>query len=164
MSWLFGGLPLHPLFVHAAVISVPVVALLALAAAWIPKMRNWLGIVLPVLATLAFLATLVTQQSGEALAEQVTRTAAITAHTQIADVAVAGAALLFAGTWVHWAWPRYFTRPRPGRSAALVADPGTARVLSVVIAIALSVVAVFAIVSMIIVGDTGARALWRGAA
>ena len=78
MSWLFDGLPLHPLFVHAAVVAVPAVALVAITAAWIPKVRDWIGIVLPILATAAFIAAFLTGQSGEALAGQVGQTAAVT--------------------------------------------------------------------------------------
>lgn len=161
MSWLFAGLPLHPLFVHAAVVSVPVVALLAIAAAWLPRVRDWLGIVLPILSTVAFIATLITKQSGEALATQVRQTAAVTAHTGIADIATAGAFLLFIGTWAQWGWLRFFVRPRPGRPEARVTRPGTVRAVSVVVSAALTLVGVFAIVAIVIVGDSGARAVWK---
>ena len=161
MSWLFVGLPLHPLFVHAAVVAVPVVALLAIASAWVPKVRDWLGIVLPILASAALVATLLVEQSGEALELQVAQTPALTAHTEIADIATAGAALLFIGTWVHWGWPRFFVRQRPGRTAPRVTNPGVVRTVTTVISILLTLVGVFAIVAMVIVGDTGARAVWE---
>lgn len=161
MSWLFDGLPLHPLFVHAAVVAVPVVALLAIAAAWIPRVRDWLGIVLPILAAVAFLATLVAKESGEALATQVSQTAAVTAHTEIADIATAGAFLLFVGAWVQWGWLHFFVRPRPGRPSARVTRPGLVRAVSVGVSILLTLVGVFAIVSVVVVGDTGARAVWK---
>lgn len=161
MSWLFDGLPLHPLFVHAAVVAVPVVALLAIAAAWIPRVRDWLGIVLPILAAVAFLATLVAKESGEALATQVSQTAAVTAHTEIADIATAGAFLLFVGAWVQWGWLHFFVRPRPGRPSARATRPGLVRAVSVGVSILLTLVGVFAIVSVVVVGDTGARAVWK---
>ncbi len=161
LSWLFGGLPLHPLFVHAAVVAVPVVALLAIAATWIPRVRNWLGVVLPILATVAFLATLVAGQSGEALATQVNQTAAVAAHTAIADIATAGAFLLFVGAWAQWGWLRFFVRPRPGRPAARVTRPGLVRAASAGGSVVLTLVGVFAIVALVVVGDTGARAVWQ---
>ncbi len=160
MSWLLNDLPLHPLFVHAAVVAVPVVALLAIASAWVPNVRDWLGIVLPILATVTFIATLLAQQSGEALATQVSQTAAVTAHTEIADVATAGAFLLFAGAWAQWGWLRFFVRPRPDRLEPKVSRPRLARAVSLVVSVLLTLVGVFAIVAVIIVGDTGARAVW----
>ncbi len=161
MSWLFDGLPLHPLFVHAVVVAVPVVAVLAIAAAWIPKVRDWLGIVFPILATAAFIAALLTKQSGEALATQVGQTAAVTAHTEIADIATAGAFLLFAGAWAQWGWLRFFVRPRPGHPEARVTRPRVARAISIGVSVLLSLVGVFAIVAIVIVGDSGARAVWE---
>ena len=160
MSWLFAGLPLHPLFVHASVVAVPVVALLAIAAAWIPQVRDWLGVVFPVLATLALLSTLLAEQSGEGLETQVSQTAALAAHTEIADLATAGAVLLFIGAWGQWGWLRYFVRPRPGRPAARVTRAELVRAVSVGISILLTLVGVFAIVALVVVGDTGARAVW----
>ena len=68
MSWLFDGLPLHPLFVHGAVAAIPVVALLAIVVAWVASVRDWLGIVFPAIASVAFVAALLAKQSGEALA------------------------------------------------------------------------------------------------
>ena len=161
MSWLFAGLPLHPLFVHASVVAVPVVGLLATAAAWIPKVREWLGIVFPLLATAAVLATLVAEQSGEALATQVSQTAALTAHTEIADIATAGAVLLFVGAWVQWGWLHFFVRPRPGRLEPRVSSPRLARTMTLGISVLLTLVGVFAVVAIVIVGDTGARAVWN---
>ncbi|MBN9178770.1 MAG: hypothetical protein J0I43_15565 [Microbacterium sp.] len=161
MSWLFDGLPLHPLFVHAAVIAVPVVALLAIAAAWVPKVRDWLGIVFPILATPAFIAAFLTKQSGEALATQVSQTAAVTAHTEIADIATVGAFLLFAGAWAQWVWLRFFVLPRPGRPEARVTHPRLVRAVSMGVSVLLTLVGVFAIVAIVIVGDTGARAVWE---
>ncbi|WP_292832923.1 DUF2231 domain-containing protein [Microbacterium sp.] len=161
MSWLFADLPLHPLFVHAAVVSVPIVGLLAIAAAWIPRLRDWLGIVFPILATAALVAALLTKESGEALETQVTQTAAVMAHAEIADIAVVGAFVLLAGAWAQWAWLRFFVRPRPGRAAARVTDPRRIRTVSVAVSVLLTLAGLFAIVAMVIVGDTGARAVWQ---
>lgn len=162
MSWLFDGLPLHPLFVHAVVVGVPVTALLAIAAAWVPRVRDWLGIILPIIATASFIAALLAKEAGEALAEQVPETPAVTAHTGIADVAVVGAALLMLVSWMQWVWDHVYFRVRPGRTRARVTNPRTARGVAITISIAQTVIAVFAIVAVVIVGDTGARAVWAG--
>jgi len=161
MSWILFDLPLHPLFVHAAVIAIPVVALLAIAAAWVTKVRDWLGIVLPILASLGFIAALLAKQAGEALETQIAETAAVAAHTGIADIAVAGGFLLLLVTWAQWVWEHIFVQVRPGRTQARVTKASTARRVAIVISVVQTLVAVFAIVAVIIVGDTGARAVWQ---
>lgn len=162
MSWLLNGLPLHPLIVHAAVVAIPVTSLLAIAAAWIVRVRDWLGIVFPLIASAATVATLLAQESGEALAEQMAQTAAITAHSDIAELAVVAAALLMAVAWAQWIWMHIFVRPRRGRTEARVTDPRAARGVSIGISVVQTAVAIFAIVAVVIVGDTGAQAVWLG--
>lgn len=162
MSWLFNGTPLHPLFVHAAVVAVPVVALLALGAGWSNRLRTWLGIVLPVLASVAFVAALLTKQAGEALAAQVPPTPELTAHIEIADIAVAGAFFLLVVTWWQWIWHRRRAALRTADSAPAPADAGRRGRMATTIAVVETAVAVFAIVGVVIAGDTGARAVWTG--
>jgi ABC-type uncharacterized transport system permease subunit len=161
MSWLFDGIPLHPLFVHAAVIAIPVVALLAIAVAWFARVRDWLGIVFPIVASLGFVAALITKLSGEALETQVEETAAVAAHTGIADLAVAAAFLLLLVSWAQWVWDHQFVAVRPGRAEARISNPRTAHRVAVTISVVETVIAVFAIVAVIIVGDSGARAVWQ---
>lgn len=162
MSWMVDGLPLHPLLVHAVVVGIPVTGLLAIAAAWGARVRDWLGVILPVIATASAAAALLAKEAGEALAERVARTPAVAAHTDIADFAVVGAALLMFVCWVQWGWDQFAVRVHPGRTAARVTGPRTARGVAIAISIAQTVIAVFAIVAVVIVGDTGARAVWVG--
>jgi len=64
----FGGLPLHPLVVHAAVVFIPLAALLLIAGAIILRWR-WL---LPTAVLVSWVATafsILASQSGEALGE-----------------------------------------------------------------------------------------------
>lgn len=162
MSWLFNGLPLHPLIVHAAVVAIPLTALLAIGAAWIARVRDWLGIVFPLIASAATVATLLAQESGEALAEQIVQTSAVTAHTGIAEIAVVAAALLLVVSWAQWVWIHLLVRPRREGADARVTDPRVARGVSIGISAVQTAVAIFAIVAVVIVGDTGARAVWLG--
>ncbi|CAN5150115.1 hypothetical protein BH09ACT3_BH09ACT3_14150 [soil metagenome] len=161
MSWILFGLPLHPLFVHGAVVAIPVVALLAIAAAWLSRVKDWLGVVLPVLASLALVGVLLANETGEALEAQVPKTAAVAAHSDIADIAVAGGVLLFLIIWAQWLWEHFFVQVRPGRSQARVTDARTARGVAIAISVAQTLIALFAIVAVTIVGDTGARAVWQ---
>ena len=126
MSWLFNGLPLHPLIVHAAVVAIPLTALLAIGAAWIARVRDWLGIVFPLIASAATVATLLAQESGEALAEQIVQTSAVTAHTGIAEIAVVAAALLLVVSWAQWVWIHHL-RPSPPRGSRCARDRSACR-------------------------------------
>lgn len=155
VSWLVNGLPLHPLFVHATVVGVPVVALLTVGAGWNNRIRKWLGVVLPSLASVAFVGALITKQAGEALAAQVASTPAVHAHVEIADIAVAGAFLLLLVTWGRWVWSRR-------RARAHLTEPKRYGRVAVALAVVETVVAVFAIVGIVVAGDTGARAVWAG--
>lgn len=161
MSWLINGIPMHPLLVHAAVVAIPVVALLAVGAAWSTRLRIRLGLVLPVLASVTFVATALTAQAGEALAEQVPSSPTLTDHTEIADIAVAGAFLLLAATWWQWIWHRRAAAARTADSAGTRPRAGRGG-MATTIAVVQTAVAVFALVAIVIVGDTGAQAVWSG--
>jgi hypothetical protein len=162
VSWLINGIPLHPLFVHVTVVAVPVVGLLALGAGWSNKLRTWLGVVLPTLASVTFVAALFTKQAGEALAAQVAPTPALSAHIEIADIAVAGAFLLLLVTWWQWAWSRRRAVLRAADSGPATAGTGRRGRMATTIAVVETAVAVFAIVGVVMAGDTGARAVWAG--
>ena len=47
-----GGIPLHPLIVHAVVVLVPLASLLLLLAALSPRIRHLAGILTPITAAL----------------------------------------------------------------------------------------------------------------
>lgn len=66
MESLF-GLPSHPLLVHAPVVIVPVVALITLALTGRAEWRQRYGLAWAVLAVVSFAATMLANQSGEAL-------------------------------------------------------------------------------------------------
>ncbi len=62
-----GELPSHPLFVHAPVVLVPLVALFALVLLVRPGWRQRVGPALPVLSAALALATFLAMESGERL-------------------------------------------------------------------------------------------------
>lgn len=63
-----GGLPVHPLAVHAAVVSVPLAALLGILFA-IPRTRAWARVPLALVSVGAAAAVFVARQSGKDLEE-----------------------------------------------------------------------------------------------
>jgi len=61
-----GGMPLHPLVIHAVVVGAPLSVLLGFMFV-IPRFRAWARWPLPVVAVGTFAASLVARQSGQAL-------------------------------------------------------------------------------------------------
>ncbi|MFI6760351.1 DUF2231 domain-containing protein [Micromonospora sp. NPDC050417] len=63
------GLPVHPLVVHAAVVFVPLLVLLAIGYGVLPRFRSKIGWAVAALAVAAPAATLVAKLSGKELLE-----------------------------------------------------------------------------------------------
>lgn len=66
----FLDLPLHPLAVHAAVVFVPLLVVVSLAYALVPRWRSKVGWAAIGLAVIAPISALVSRQSGNALADR----------------------------------------------------------------------------------------------
>jgi hypothetical protein len=147
-----GGLPLHPLAVHAAVVSVPLAALLGILFA-VPRTRAWSRVPLAVVSVGAAGAVFVARQSGQDLEKTLGLTggdspvvALVRTHAGRANVLmimVVIFAVLAVAAFVLSSDPRRFQ--------------GT-------LAVAVCAVVVVASVAMAFqcyrVGDSGARAVW----
>lgn len=149
-SDLFGfiaGLPMHPLVVHAAVVLLPLSAIALILIVCIPKWRKhfgWLTIVGLVVGTGA---VFVAKESGEALAAKVGLPAD---HALWGDilVPVSVALVVVAVIWLLLA-------KRAARS-------GSRSVLAMVTGAISAVLAVAAIAITVVVGHSGAQAVWAG--
>lgn len=150
LSQYLGGLPLHPLVVHFAVVLVPVAALglilLVLFRALADRF-GWLALLVLAVGTgAAFLARL----SGEDLAAKIGRP---DTHAQWGTVLpfVSAALLVLALVWL--------LLHKADRRADRKRSTGTVvtGLLTVVLALATTGLAV-------VVGDSGARAVWSGVA
>ncbi|MBO4207379.1 DUF2231 domain-containing protein [Micromonospora echinofusca] len=152
------GLPAHPLLVHAAVVFVPLLVLLAVAYAVVPRWRPKVGWAVAVLAVATPVATWFAKESGEALEEAFRAKgyppdilAQIEEHAEYADVLflVTLALAVVAGLLL------FVTSGRP-RVAGLPSWSGWALSGLVV------VLAVVAAVYVFLTGDSGAQAVWQG--
>ena len=157
-----GGIPLHPLIVHAVVVLVPLASLLLLAAAVSPRVRHWAGLLTPILATLTLLMVPLATESGESLERRVEESPALEEHTELGDSLLYFVLLVAILAWALWFLDRRAqaavagapagadgTRPTPPRSALLTA------------VIVLSVIAVVATtVQVVRIGHSGASASW----
>jgi len=149
-SDLFGfiaGLPMHPLVVHAAVVLLPLSALVLVVLVFVPSWRIRFG-----WATIAGLAAgtaaaFVAKESGEALAAKVGLPAD---HALWGDILVPVAIGLFAVA-VGWLVLRNRAARTSSRSVAATVAGG----LAVVLALAATTITV-------LVGHSGAQAVWAG--
>jgi cytochrome b involved in lipid metabolism len=149
-SDLFGfiaGLPMHPLVVHAAVVLLPLSALVLVVLVFVPSWRTRFG-----WATIAGLAAgtgaaFVAKESGEALAAKVGLPAD---HALWGDILVPVSIGLFV---VAVAW--LVLRNRAARTSSRSVAATVAGALVVVLALAATAITV-------IVGHSGAQAVWAG--
>jgi hypothetical protein len=151
-----GGLPLHPLLIHTAVLGVPVTLLLALLFAF-PRTRAWARWPLPIAALGSVVAVFLARQSGMALASIVVQPGSdigplINRHAQLANqlqVMTLVLALLAVVSAVV-----------VGRVGGTAARPGS-RGRDLALLTLLVVVAAVSAFWCYRVGDVGAHAVWN---
>jgi uncharacterized membrane protein len=148
-----GELPSHPLFVHAPVVLMPLLAVFALALVARPHWRRQVGLALPVLSAGLAVATLLAKESGEELKDLLGDFAPNTdKHESLANTAlvmillllVVSAAMVVADRWARADGPAWLSR-------AAVALLGVSVVF-----------AGLATVWMFRAGHEGARLVWKG--
>lgn len=142
-----GGLPLHPLVVHAAVMLLPIAAVAMIIIFFVPRWRKQYGWLTMIAMAAGVGAALVAKESGEALAARV---GLPEQHQQLANilVPVAGVAFMVSAVWF---WLQRKADAAQTRSMA-------ARVVGVVA----MVLSVAVIVLTVLVGHSGATAAWAG--
>ena len=141
------GLPLHPLAVHAAVVLVPLAALGALVMAVSRRLSRRYGGLIVVAGIVAFIASFVAKEAGEALALKVGQPGP---HAQLGNLVPLLALLLGLGIAGFWLVDRGIPGNRP--------RPWWLRVA----AVALIVIAVLATAWAVRAGHTGAELVWQG--
>ncbi|HEU0101408.1 MAG TPA: hypothetical protein VFR07_03740 [Mycobacteriales bacterium] len=162
------GLPTHVLLVHGVVVLVPLCALLLVAAAVAPRARARLGGFLPLLAAGCLVMVPLTTSAGEWLEQRVGGGPLVERHAALGDGLLPWViGLLVLSTAVWWRGRQAATAAGPAPASRRVAtgsrgaaSPG---VLVQVALAALSVaVAVGAVVQVVRIGDSGAKAVWTG--
>lgn len=155
-----GDLPLHPLVVHAAVIGIPLAALLALLFAF-PKTREWARWPLAITVVGATAVTFVARQSGLALEVAMGIKPGnpvgdlITQHSLLANQAF----YIMIGFAVIGLLNVFLVSKRTSDGADGAAKQSA--ILRIGLPILLVAAAVVALVWIIRVGDLGARAVWN---
>jgi uncharacterized membrane protein len=163
MPWSIGGLPLHPLVVHATVVLVPLAVLGALAIVVFPRARRRYGSLVVVTAVAATGCTVLAEQSGEALEHTLPRNPAIEAHAAAGDYLKLWMAPLMIAVAIfvlmHRRADRTARLEATGTTSAL-ALAGRQRVLAVGVAVVTVVLALGTALVVYQTGDLGARAVW----
>lgn len=146
------GLPLHPLVVHAAVVLVPLAALLLIAAAVSPRVRRWAGWLTPAVATLALVLVPLATSSGENLEGSVGDSALVETHAEMGEQllpwAIGMAVLAFALVW----WDR--------RERSAGVTRGGNRGIATALVVGAVVASLGAGVQVARIGHSGAKAVW----
>ncbi|MBB2890118.1 DUF2231 domain-containing protein [Flexivirga oryzae] len=109
-AYEIGGLPAHPLLVHAAVVLLPLAAICTILHSVWPAARARLGIVPTLLAALCTALVPVTVAAGHALADQLGGTAGnplLQRHEQLADQILPWSIALTVVALGNWVWRRY---------------------------------------------------------
>lgn len=152
MDWQFGGIPLHPLFIHLTSVAVPVAALTAIIVAVWPRARRWLAVGAPIIGLVALASVPLATQSGEWLEHREKETALLERHTELADGMLPWSVAVFAFLVLWWAWHRYGTDRIAGR--------GAVRAINIIGPVLLIVVGVVSMIEVIIIGHAGATSVW----
>jgi uncharacterized membrane protein len=144
-----GGIPLHPLVVHAVVVLIPLGALGVGALSVVPKWRSRYGILVMCAAVAAALLAPVAKESGENLRAALGESDLINRHAQLGGTLLWGAVPLALVSVILWWLGR---RSERGQDV-----PRWASVLVGVVGVA---VAVIVLVQIVLIGHSGARAVW----
>ena len=152
-----GGLPLHPLVVHAAVVFTPLAVLAAVVFALWPRHR-WLTRWPTLLLTVAAAGSVVLARlSGEALVEARPELARLVAdHQERANVLVP----LVLGLLVVVAVGAWSLGGPSALASGAGARESRVAALDKVLPALLVVVAVAVLVMVVLTGDSGSRAVW----
>jgi hypothetical protein len=165
----FNGIPMHPLLVHAAVVFVPLLALVAIGYAFVPLVRPHLRWVLAALAVIAPGAALFAKLSGDAFFDRGIARGNITEgfipvieeHQSFGTMTLIWTSVLGVATLALV----YVVAPRAAALGTAVTSGPAWRanpILKWVLAGVVTVLAVLSIYYVVRTGDSGAKAVWDG--
>ena len=148
MNWVFDGLPLHPLIVHAPVVLIPLVAAGLMLFVFLPDTRRVLGPLIAGLAAGAAFTAILAVASGQRLAEDLSREDSATTHAARGELTRLLAIVVAVAVVGLVALDRY----RPDLRAATSRVPG----------LLVSWIAIAAMVVVGMTGHSGAQLAWEG--
>lgn len=154
------GLPAHPFLVHMPVVLIPLAALVALAAVFLPRHRRPLSLVVAALAIVSAGGAILAAGSGEALQEAIGENdALVRQHAELGE-GTRTFAILFAIAAIGFAIHHWPDRFKLGPDSAL-GKLARAKQFFAVTAAAMILTAGLATVWTIRTGHSGAKAVWK---
>ena len=142
-----GGLPVHPLVVHAAVVLIPLSAVGAFLIVLRPRYLRYFGVATVSVASIGLIASFIAKESGESLASRVGNPEPHVEYGDIYPILALGYVLVLIFFWL-------FARGVPlNRNRPLWLKCVGAVVLLAAVGISYFTV---------LVGHTGAEATWSG--
>ena len=183
-----GGLPLHPLIVHATSVLVPLAALLVILAVCWPRFRAWAGPLPMIMSLVAVILTPLSTSTGETLEEQVGESSLVETHAELGEQLLPFVIALFVFSTAFWWLDRQRQRsltdtaPAAASPAEVTGGGGTAtltapapapaasehaggryRTLTAVVGVLAVLAAVGTGVQVARIGHSGAKAAWSDA-
>jgi hypothetical protein len=156
-----GGLSLHPLVVHATVVIVPLAAVTVLLAAVLPRFRRWAGWLPLLLAAGALVLTPLATSSGENFEHQLeaqgTDSSLIAHHASLSELLIWWVVPLFVVALATYLLDRRDRRRGGGAPDGRPAGSGR---LGVALGVLGVVVGVGTVVEVVLIGHSGAQAVW----
>lgn len=149
MPETIGGIPIHPLVVHAVVVLIPLAALGVAALSVVPRWRGRYGVLVVVAAAISTALLPIATESGEQLEELVGESDQLERHAELGEGMIWGAVPLLVVAVALWWIGRRSDQDRPAP-----------RWLTILVPVVGVVVAVVALVQIVLVGHSGASAVW----
>ncbi len=159
------GIPAHPLLVHAAVVFVPLLAVLAIAYAFVPFVRPHIRWVLGLLALATPIAVLTAKLSGDAFLNRLQSRDRVTPEflPKLEEHQRFGTLTLYATIVLALLTLALVYRVAPRVAAASAAGGGgSSGVLPLVLGVLVAVAAGVALYYVVRTGDSGAKNVWTG--
>ena len=149
-----GGLPLHPLIVHAIVVLVPLTALaMILGTVW-PAARRRLGIVTPLAALALVILVPLTVAAGQSLEAAIGPRPGVLQHASLGEMLLPWVIAMLLTSGAQWAWYRW------GVPKASSDHARRTTAITIAIGVLVVIAAVGAVVMVVLIGESGARAVW----
>lgn len=150
------GLPLHPLLVHAVVVLLPLTVLALLLGQFWPAARRRLGVVTPLVALVVLVLVPITVAAGRSLAQVVGPIPAVETHEGFGEMLLPWAVGLFLVALGQWIWYRW------GAPRLRETRRGLVTAVAAVLAVASVAVGAGSVILLVLIGESGSRAVWGG--
>lgn len=149
MPETLGGIPVHPLVVHAVVVLIPLAALGVLAISVVPRWRGRFGVLVVAAAAISTALAPLATESGENLEETVRESAQLERHAELGEGMIWGAIPVLVMAVALWWLGRQADKDQP-----------PPRWLTIIVPVLGVVVAAVALVQVVLIGHSGAKSVW----